>query len=177
MPELFLRLTPYKSSTLDDVVEIIDSFSSTYVVSYEEASRPHYHIYMDTKYSPERLRYQLKSKLSMQVYISGKDVQDKVRAIAYTIKDGNYRMKNIDVNTFLMAKQQSKPKESFDTELKVISEGGMDTDDLVEAIVNLYIKYNRKMYIQHIQALVRTIQSRNNDTYRRALCRRIRENL
>lgn len=176
--QYFARFTPSKEAvSLDDIVPILEELSNSYVVSYEEASRPHFHFYMESDFSPERLRYRLKSRLTGQIYISGKDVEDKVRTIAYTIKDGNYRLKNIDVNTFLMAKQQSHPKETFDKEIKELYEGTYETEDLVDKIVDLYIKYNRKIYIQHIQSLVRTIQARNNERYRKSLVRRIYENL
>lgn len=180
MPELFIRITPYDAVTFEDIEQLLSYLKiERYVVSYEEASRPHYHIYVETKLSVERLRYQIKSKLNCQVYISGKEVQSKVKTIAYTIKDGNFRMKNIDVNEYLMAQRVSHAKPNFDKELKdILSKEWTCSEQrvLTTQVIDLYIKFNRKIYIQHIQSVVRTALSRDKN-YKNRLIDRVLESL
>lgn len=176
--EYFIRLTPYKATTFEDIIDVFSAIDiDTYVISYEEASRNHYHAYIISSYSPERLRYQLKSKLSSQVYISGTQVLDKVKTIAYTIKDGNYKHKNIDVNTLLMAESVSKPKFNFDDELKKILDKDITPDKLVDEIIDLYVQSKRKIYIQHIQAIVRNWKAQKDSSYRKELKNKILDNL
>lgn len=178
MTEYFIRLTPTSSCSLDDAETLLREINvDIYVVSYEEASRPHFHAYIKSSYSPERLRYRLKSHFTGQVYISGKEVIDKVKAIAYTIKDGKYRYSNIDVNTLLMAESISKPKFNFDQELKTIADSDASIEKIVDDIIDLYIKGNRKIYFQHIQGIVRTIQAKRCSSYRYELRNKILDNL
>lgn len=180
MPEYFIRITPYDRVSLDDVENLFKILKvERYVVSYEEASRPHYHAFLETSYTAERMRYQIKAHLNGQIYISGKEVQHKVKAIAYTIKDGNFRMKNIDVNEYLMAKSITHQKPNFDKELKEITDKEWTEDQkrqLTEEVLELYVKFNRKIYIQHIQAIVRTSLSKDKK-YRFRLVEKILENL
>lgn len=180
MNEYFIRLTPGVgfSFSLDDAETLLQTASITsYVVSYEEASRPHFHAYIKSAYSPERLRYRLKSLFTGQVYISGKEVVDKVQTIAYTIKDGNYRHKDLDVNTLLMAQQRSFPKFKFDDELKKILDSDLTDEKLVDSVIDLYVKAKRKIYVQHIQAIVRNYKAQKSSSYRRDLANKILDSL
>lgn len=176
MPEYFIRLTPHDPAiTLEDIEVILHAVGATsYVVSLETQPRQHFHAYLETSRSPENLRYQLKSHLNGQVYISGKDVMDKVRTIAYTIKDGNYKYFNLDMATFMMAKATTHKKRKFDDVIKEI----IDTDNLspaniVNGIILAHIEFNRKIYPAHIKALLRTIQAKRCDSYRLELVQHI----
>lgn len=167
--EKFLRFTPYDTVSFEEIENLLQKLKiDTYVVSYEYegVSRPHYHLYVETSYTNERLRYQCKKHINAEVYISQEDVRDKIRAIAYTIKDGNYRLKNIDINTFLMAKQVTHKKETFQSDIDKLKSSGENNKMIVcRAVKDLYIKHNKKMYMQHMEALCRTILATNDKTY------------
>lgn len=168
MPELFIRLTPYGPSELCRVDEIVRNLNPTsYCLSQEEATRRHYHLYFNGDYTIERIRYRLKSQIDAQVYISGKDVQDKIRTIAYTIKDGNYTHHNLDVNTFLMAQQVTFKKKTFDDSVKELKQIQWSSiEELVDAVIDIYIEFNKKIYEQHLSALVKTIYISQSNKFR-----------
>lgn len=167
----FIRLTPDDEISLDDIVRLIEGalLPESYVISREEASRIHFHILVYTDFSPERLRYRIKALLATQVYISGKDIVDKVRTIAYTIKDGNYRTKGIDPFEWLEAKRISHKKEKFEDALKVI-EGNYgrtgNADALVRELITLHLDFNKKIYKQHLKAHFETIKIKKDLDFR-----------
>lgn len=168
----FIRITPDDASntTLLDIKELFDLHleSTQYVISMEIASRLHFHALLYSSYSPERLRYRIKSVLDCQLYISGKDIQDKVSCIAYTIKDGSYVHRGIDVWTWMQAKQKTHKKVSFEDAVKVISQNyavSKDDDKLLDEIRQVYIDYNRRMYKHHIRGLYDTIKIANDRNY------------
>lgn len=168
----FIRITPLDDAEvgLHGMVAIIENElgCEKYVVSREVASRVHFHALIYTAFSPERVRYRLKGILECQLYISGKDIQDKVSCIAYTIKDGSYVQKGIDVCTWLQAKQKTHKKVTFDDVLKTISNkyrtSGND-DQLLEDIRQLYIDFHRRMYKHHIRGLYDTIKITHDSRY------------
>lgn len=174
--EYFIRVTPYDTSTLDDIRNVFEQLNfDSYVLSRELASRVHYHAYIRTTKSAERLRYQLKQRVGGQIYISGKQVEDQVRAIAYTIKDGSYIYKDIDVNTFLKAVQLSKPKTTFDDRIKEIK--SRDPTVVTRGVVRAYKEFNRKPHLHHIESLVRYILLKNDDTYENVVVNKILDRL
>ena len=164
----FVRITPNDNATFDDIIDMMIHMEiEKYFICYEEAARPHYHLCLWTKRSPENLRYQLKERVNGQVYISGKEIQDKVKAIAYCMKDGNYIEKNIDINTFLLAKTITHKKVKFEEELKqIIDNKDLSIRTLVKQIVELHIKYNRKIYRQHIKAMIELIRVKRCPDYK-----------
>lgn len=161
--ELFGRLTPedefQATYNLALISAVFDIFSDKYFIAYEvEASRPHYHFLVHTELSAEALRYRLHKELYCQVYISGKEVRDRVRSIAYCMKEGTWIQKGMDINDILLASATSFKKNKFDDILKDIIKEYQDEvikDDkwLVGKLVDANIKCNRKIYPQHIKSL------------------------
>lgn len=172
MHSYFVRITPRDALSFEDIELVLSDLQiSQYFICYEEASRPHYHLCLFSQRGVENLRYQLKSKVNAQVYISGKEIEDKVKAVAYCMKDGKWKQKNMDINTVLMASSITHKKQNFDTELKELidnTQGSIQT--IVEQILDLHVKYNRKIYRQHIKALVELIRlKKEGNTYRQQL--------
>lgn len=173
--ELFIRITPHSPTSFDDMRDTLRHLSiETYCVSFEQASRDHYHAYVRTTRSPENLRYNLKRFLNAQIYISGKQVIDKVRTIAYTIKDGSFIHNNIDINTMLMAQAVSHPKITFDDRIAEIR--STDPHYITTKVVDAYIEFDRKPYRQHIEALVGYILLKQDPSYRTRYIRSIADN-
>lgn len=164
MNGLFLRITPVDSMTLEDIKNIIEPLCKSYLISIEEASRVHFHIVMYTDRSVEDIRYQIKKKQGLQVYISGKQIEDKVKTIAYTIKDGNYIFKDIDAFALMRATQVTYKKLTFDKEIEAIKY--WDDSSLFDDVLNLYQKYNKKIDKRHFINLLRTIKLKNSSDYR-----------
>lgn len=168
----FIRITPDDANmTLLDMKDFLDLTleCQRYVVSREEATRVHFHILLYVPFSAERLRYRIKSSIEGQVYISGKDIQDKVRCIAYTIKDGQYKMKDIDIFEFMKAKQVSHRKVKFDDAVKIITQNysrSRNDEALVDELIQVHIDYGRKLYRQHLKAFYETIKATVNEQYR-----------
>lgn len=171
MNSYFVRITPRDPISYEDIETVLSTLHiEQWFICYEEASRPHYHLCLFSERGVENLRYRLKKEINGQVYISGKQIEDKVKAIAYCMKDGNYRHKNIDVNTFLMANSITHKKEKFEDELKkFIDDTEHSIRHIVEGIIDLHIKYNRKIYRQHIKALVELIKAKRCPNYRQQL--------
>lgn len=168
--EYFVRITPTGVLSYEDITTSLSSIGiDKWFIAYEEASRPHYHLCLWTERSVENLRYQIKKHINGQVYISGKQIQDRVKAIAYCMKDGNYRQNNVNMLEVIMAKQISTPKIKFDDELKKIVDSDLSTRDIVSSLIDLHIKCNRKIYRQHIKALMDLIRARKDRTFREDL--------
>lgn len=167
----FVTFTPYDSLTFEDIIEFLKSIGiQTYFICYEEASRPHYHFVIETNRSVENFRYLCKTRLNGRLHISGKDIEDKVQAIAYCMKDGVYRENNMNVNDILLAKQRSHPKIKFDDELKVLMEDEESSIPIIaKKLIDLHIKCKRKIYRQHLKAIMDTIRARRCHIYRQEL--------
>lgn len=171
MKGLFIRITPDDESTLEDIKTIIEdaTLPDAYVLSREVASSVHYHLLVYTPFSPERVRYRIKGSLSCQIYISGKDIQDKVKAIAYTIKDGHYVHKGLNVQEWLMAKQKTHKKITFEDAISTIEASYIkDRNDevLVQEIIQLHIDFKKKIYRNHLKGWYETIRIRADNGYR-----------
>lgn len=168
----FLRITPDNQElTLKDIEQLIKSFNGRYIISVEEATKRHYHIVLYAKITAETLRARIKKNLLCQVYISGKEIQDKVKAIAYTIKDGNYVFNGLDAFDLMKAKQVSHQKLSFDKEIDKIEY--YDDRSLVEDVLALYQKYNRKVDKRHLLNLLRTIKLKQSGEYKEQFIKNI----
>lgn len=167
----FLRITPKEPLSFEDVEEMLSQLHiDQYFICYEEASRPHYHLCLFSERGVENLRYRIKSHINGQVYLSGRQIEDKVRAVAYCMKDGKWRQKNMDVHTMLMATATTHKKEKFEDDLKVLIEDKESSiRDIIKRLIDLHIKYNRKIYRQHIKALVELIRAKRCPDYRQKL--------
>lgn len=167
----FLRITPYDPLSFEDIEAFLETLSiNQYFICYEEASRPHYHLCLFSERGVENLRYRIKRDINGQVYISGKAIEDKVKAVAYCMKDGKWKQKNMDVHTMLMATATTHKKENFETELKKIMENTeLSLRKVVKEIIELHIKYNRKIYRQHIRALIELIRVKRCTDYKEKL--------
>lgn len=116
---LMIRLTPNQQDPKDIsyMYNILKSqFSqSKFVISREELPKNiHYHLVLWTAFSREKLRAQLKKLFNGFKEISLKQdrVNSPVRAVAYTIKEGNYRLNLLTLQELTEAKKVSfeKPK-------------------------------------------------------------------
>lgn len=172
----FVRITPSVGYGLQQLKEVLDTLSiERYFICEETATRLHYHACIYTKRSAESLRYQLKRYIQGEVYISGRDIEDQVKAVAYCMKDGKWLQKNMDVNTLLMAQTVTRKKEAkFDKALNdIIDDINLGTRQMVRAIVQLHVKHNRRIYPQHIEAMVRLGEAKRSRDYTERLVDRI----
>lgn len=177
MPEqsYFLRITPYEQLSFEDIIEVVETLGiKKYFICYEEASRPHYHLCLFSERGVENLRYQIKKRINGQIYLSGRQIDNKLRAIAYCMKDGVWREKGINILDIMAAKALSKPKENFDDDIaKLVAEPELSIEQITSRIVDTYVKYNRKVYRHHIRALVELIRIKRCPEYRKNLIRNI----
>lgn len=164
----FIRITPREQMSMDDVINVIEAAGSDkWFVCYEEGKkRGHFHVCMWCVRGPENLRYHLKAKINGQVYISGKEIEKQVNAVAYCMKDGQWKEKNIDILTLMSATAMTKPKVNFDSELKELTESDQSIEKIASRLVDLYIKYNRKIYRQHLKSHMDLIRAKRCGIYR-----------
>lgn len=181
----FIRFTPstptaYSLGALKYVFEY--HFEKTsYLIAEEKAAHTHYHIALwGIKLTPETLRYQLKQRLEGQIYISGKEIEDKVKAIAYCIKDGNYISFNLDALALIQATGISKRKLKFD-DLLLQAETDYQGDDkkFLKQLIEAHVKTNKKVYMQHIKAqlLLTKLKKDTYGTYTQYLIEKIIDNM
>lgn len=165
----FVRITPRHEGSLQQLETIVSPLASKYVISQETTPRLHFHLCLWANKSIENLRYHLKSHIDGQIYISGKDIDNKIQAIAYTIKDGNYVHRGLDVAEFLLANQVAKPKANFEQLIKDLTNKyeprTMSDQSLIKSIIQIYIDCHRKPYKQHIRALFDTIKLSKDSAY------------
>lgn len=165
--EYFARITPNGELSFDDLIDTIENLDiQKYFICSERASQQHYHLCLWTPRSSENLRWNLKQLINATIYISGKEIENKVRAIAYCMKDGNYREKNIDVNTWLLAKQTSFKKTTYEEEYaELLNDTVHSIEWIAKKLVQLYVKYNKKIYRQHLKATVELIKCKRCGSY------------
>lgn len=177
----FIRFTPTDPTvySLDIVRYVIDTFfmPEKYVIGREKASSEHYHIALwNMDYTPEALRYQLKNRLKGQIYISGKEIEDKIKSIAYCFKDGDYIDHGLSIMEFLQATSISKPKIKYD-DLLAQAEELYDGDDkkFTRNLLEAHIKTNKKIYLPHIKAqvLLTKLKKDRYGTYKEYLVEKI----
>lgn len=177
----FIRLTPRLGKGLDQLAHVLNTIGiNKYFICEEMATRLHYHACIYTTRSAESLRYQLKRYIQGEIYISGRDIEDQVKAIAYCMKDGVWKQNNMDVNTLLMAKTITRKKEKpYDAQFNELIEEATNYSErtLVSKIVDLNIKFNRKIYPQHISAQVRLAMAKAKPNYRDILVEQILRDL
>lgn len=179
----FLRITPKDGTcTFQELSEALELIKiNKYFVCEEEANRRHFHLCLYTTRSAESLRYQIKRYIEGEVYISGKDIENQVKAIAYCMKDGRWKQRNIDINTIMMARQttfQKSKEKPFEKALNdIISNTEISTSGALDAIIELHCKHNRRIYPQHIEAIARLREAKQKADYRIRLRDRILENL
>lgn len=176
---LFIRITPHSEGLdLEELEEFVktDLRSERYVISIEHATNTHFHLLVYTPMSPENTRYRIKANYDCNVYISGKEIQDKIKAIAYTIKDGHYVHSGLDIWEWMQAKQLSRPKIKFDEAIKTIKSNYSAThyeEGLVRELVQLHIDTGRRIYRQHLRAWIDTIKIEVDERYRERLIKEI----
>lgn len=181
MSSYFIRLTPEQSTTLREVSSIFEEIANKFVVSCEQDPREHYHIAVwGVNRSSDNLRAYIKAHIPCQVYISGKEITNKLNTIAYTIKDGNYVFKNLNVDELLLSVSMSKPKIKFETELEKIDKA-YDGDDkkYLAQVFDLHVRTNKKVYMQHIksQLLLTKLKYDKYGTYKNYLIEKIIDNI
>lgn len=176
----FIRFTPTTQNIYDlgMLKFVLDDFEPTkYVIGKEQASSEHFHIAVwGIKVTPEVLRYQLKKRLEGQIYISGKEIVEKIKAIAYCLKDGNYTTKGLEINEFLQASSISKRKVKFDDLLKQAEEDyNGDDKRFVRKLIEAHVATNKKVYLQHIKAqlLLTKLKKEQYGTYKEYLVEKI----
>lgn len=171
----FVRLTPTVGRGLQQLKEVLETIGiDKFFICEETAARLHYHACIYTTKSSESLRYQLKRYITGQIYISGRDIEDQVKAVAYCMKDGQWLQKNMDVNILLMAQTVTHKKEAkFEKALNDIIDSDIEQRPMIRAIVQLHVKHNRRIYPQHIEAMVRLGAAKRSSNYIERLIDRI----
>lgn len=166
----FIRITPDEPVTLNDIQELVKSRldPDKYVISEEYSHKNvlHFHIVLYSPFSSDRIRARIKTALPCQVYISGKEIMDKYKAIAYTIKDGHYVHYNVDVFEMMKASQLSHKKERYDTALKDLrleyKEHSSD-ELMIRGLLDIYTKFgkriNRTHFMTHAQSIKYEVQT------------------
>lgn len=178
----FVRLTPADNSerrTMEEICTALELIGiNKYFICEETATRLHYHLCIYTTKSAESLRYQIKRYVQGQIYISQKDIQDQVKAVAYCMKDGLWKQRYMDVNVLLQAQAVSHKKEAkFEKALNEIIDTDQSTRSLVRALVELHVKHNRRIYPQHIEAIARLSIVKHKPDYVSRLIDRITESI
>lgn len=181
--EHFVVLTPIVASdhTLDSISSYLKDLQNIkFVISRETHPHLHYHAYLETPRIQQDLRYHFKEVLKLRPRFSSTEIRDRVRAIAYTIKEGNYRVNEIDAFELIKACQISHKKESmlgYDKDVGLIMNdpGTKEKSDkeLIRELLKLHVKYNRKIYPQHITAQLRTFRCKYNQEYEDYLVNKI----
>lgn len=180
----FLRFTPLKPEdyNLKTVSVVFRMFDPTkLVVAREKASHEHYHIAIwGITRTSQNLRAYLKNVLEGQIYISGKEIEDQLRAIAYCLKDGDYYAQGLSIIEFLQASAISKRKIKYDDLLQE-AEKEYDGDDkkFVRKLLEAHVKTNKKVYLPHIKAqlLLTKLKKEQYGTYREYLVEKIIDNM
>lgn len=187
--EIFVTINPDESpfpKTLNEIKTLlIDDFPYNdlkFVLCREVAKHEHYHLYIQSsqEYSDKSrncIRRYLREIFKGEIRISKRQVENPIRAIAYTIKDGNYITHNIDWWDFVQAKQISKPKAKGYSAL--ISDfystvGDKSETKLVNEVIDIFDICNIPIDTFRIAKIVRLSRIKQRDSdYRKRLVDKI----
>lgn len=165
-----------------------DSNNLTIVLCREVASREHFHLYFKDSVKTcsagkagdatrTALRRWVRGVFSGEVRFSSKQVESSIRAIAYTIKDGNYLCHNLDWGEFLKAKSVSHPKLPKYTDAMsqfYSSVSGKNVRQLISEVIDIHDTYNLMLDPQKVAKIVRLARIKQKDSsYRNELIERI----
>lgn len=173
---------------IHDVSNFLDTYIAkdvkNYCLSFETSDDgfQHFHLYITTSANTETWRQRFKREFEFRCRFSKENVRDRVRAIAYTLKDGNFVQRNVNVHDFLTAIQISHPKrKKFEAAMREIDEefiaGKLSEDQYIHSITSLYRDYRRKTYIQHIVAHITTVKMEQSSSYQLKIDERIKNTL
>lgn len=169
LEEFQTLFTKYK----DDVI--------SYCVSFEISSNEfeHFHLYLKSPTDSETWRNRFKRELKLRPRFSREPVRDTVRVLAYAIKDGDYKHHNLNLHEFMLARQISHPKrKNFGEALadldKSYHEQNQGDSEYIDAVLDLYITYNKNFYYQHIIAHIHTQKMKKHKTFKQRVKERIK---
>lgn len=189
MMELFCTINPDESPFPKTLKEIKEEILKEYpydeprfVLCREVAKNEHYHLYLKdekTNYCDKTrnaVRRCLREIFKGEIRISKRQVENPIRAIAYTIKDGNYITHGIDWFTFVKAKEESYPKpKKFNS--KIIdfyqNASGKHEKGLICEVLTIFEDCNIPIDINRIVKIVRCALCKTNTNYRQGLIDRI----
>lgn len=186
--EYFVVLSPNTNSnhSLQHYKTLLDNYKDvqSYCLSFEvsDDGHQHYHLYIKATAKQETLRNRFARNFNATARFSSKDIQSRVRTIAYTIKDGNYVQKNLNVADFLMACQVTHPKpKKFEVQMRDNDEeyiaGNISKEDYIDNILKIYVNCRRKTYIQHITSHAITVHMEASSDYRKQVRDKILQEL
>lgn len=168
--EAFVTFIPDEAPYGLTLKEISDNIISIYnnkaiiVVCREIATNEHYHMYIRVDGIPwsDKTRMDLKRRLreflAGEIRISKRKVEDRIKAIAYTIKDGNYYCHGIDWFEFTKAKEISHPKDkSYNVLIKDFYSNveGKTEMTLIDEVIDIFDKCNIPICTDRIAKIVR----------------------
>lgn len=159
----------------------------------EQAHHTHFHIYLELDTQEEytdafrnALRRNLSKLFCGYIRISGKQVEDKIRNIAYILKDGYYKTYKIDWLTFLEAKKTSHPKTQKKTYQEAYKEWfdsinydgtNVSEDEAVSRLLAIYIEFRLPINYDRMRGQVASAMARKNKEYFDIVKRRIKDGL
>lgn len=187
--ELFCTINPDESPFPKTLAEIKDLILQEYpydeprfVLCREVAKHEHYHLYIKderTDYSDKTrnaVRRCLREIFKGEIRISKRQVENPIRAIAYTIKDGNFITHGIDWWTFVQAKNETYPKpKKFQAKLNEFYQNasGKHERGLICEVMTIFEDCNIPIDMNRIVKIVRLALCKTNMDYRKGLIDRI----
>lgn len=175
--DYFVRIKTDKKQLF---AEFIDKYASSYQVALEGDNETNYHIQavVKMKNQQEALRPLILSfykknciKPKINTYYSCKSIRENaLRALAYNMKEDslplykNVEMEDIDVAKMLSHGKDLKQFNKKFEELKerYFSDPKYYDTKLITDIILLKAEFNQNIYLNHIEAMVRTIMVRKN---------------
>lgn len=159
----------------------------------ETSQHTHFHIYLELdtqELYTDAFRVSMRRKLSSifrgYVRLSGSQVEDKIRNIAYILKDGDYKTYKIDWLTFLEARKISHPKEKKKTYQetykewfdKVQFDGSLASEDTaVCGLLAIYLEFRLPINYERMRGQVASAMASKNKEYMERVKRRIKDGL
>lgn len=173
------------------LIERFRHFGETFrfTISKEFATKEHYHfyIYFSGLEWDDRTRVWLKRELRRcfdgELRVTKEKVKDKIRAIAYTIKDGDYVTHNMEWWDVSQAKQIAKPKE--EQRYKVLIQRYYDeadgksekrlTEELLDICVKCYVPIDTERMAKTVRLAL--LKQKDNSDYKKRIIEQITDKL
>lgn len=126
------------------------------------------------------MRRKLEKFFNGRININTTSIKSKLKAMAYTIKDGNWVQRNCDWFEVFRAKAIAKPKLA---PYKVVlnewydKAPGMDVDKLTDELIEIHCNYRIPMDLERMSRMIRTATAISKPADRKFIKERILEKL
>lgn len=154
--------------TMDTLENLVTLYCGAYIIGYEDAKSPHYHVLV-LQCNPDNILEAYKKMYPVakgNKYFSKSSVKSLRKTVKYCLKDGNFRYKGFseeEINLMFKKSHQKFDRAQWAEKLDIVLDSSDDPVTLFTDICMLYKEYGKPINFSHIKNIVITNTFNKND--------------